>query len=566
MKDAAHAAALLRAAVAECSSRGLTFAAKWAAETLVDHREAAWCPAMTDHAARPASALAYETDLPPSSPASTCDRCLLARTYFDLKEFDRAAFVLQGCTDRRCRFLRLYARYMAAERRCEERLPVAGGAGADSRSDEDLGEDSNAAVATILEELVAPQEEAQLDGFERYLVGLCYRRQRLSTRARSHLIRSVHLYPYNWSAWTELAACLPTMAALEDLIPQLPTGSFMTQFFLAHARLELHAPPDVVVAATRPLQPDFPEGRFLTALRATAYYHAREFEEAESLFDWLFRQDPYRLDQADVYSNILYVMESRPKLSYLAHHCAEVDRFRPETCCVIGNYYGLRTEHEKAVVYFQRALKLNRRYLSAWTLMGHEYVELKNTAAAIDAYRRAVEMDERDHRAWSGLGQTYEFLKMPHYALYYYQKAAALRPFDTRLWSVLAGCYEVCERYDEAVQCYDRALLESENEFETLTQLARLYAKMGKDTEATEHYQLALRSYPPDEPRSDAYVETCLHLARYEKARGNYTAANQHLTAVVDHGGEDLQEARALQREIQSLIAARLKASFVSVQ
>ena len=29
--------------------------------------------------------------------------------------------------------------------------------------------------------------------------------------------------------------------------------------------------------------------------------------------------------------------------------------------------------------------------LSAWTLMGHEYVELKNTAAAVDAYRHAVE-------------------------------------------------------------------------------------------------------------------------------------------------------------------------------
>lgn len=33
--------------------------------------------------------------------------------------------------------------------------------------------------------------------------------------------------------------------------------------------------------------------------------------------------------------------------------------------------------------YFRRALKLNRNYLSAWTLMGHEYVEMKNPPAAI---------------------------------------------------------------------------------------------------------------------------------------------------------------------------------------
>jgi tetratricopeptide (TPR) repeat protein len=56
----------------------------------------------------------------------------------------------------------------------------------------------------------------------------------------------------------------------------------------------------------------------------------------------------------------------------------------------VGNYYSIKSEHEKAVLYFKRALKLNRKFLSAWTLMGHEYVEMKNTRAAIEAYRRAV--------------------------------------------------------------------------------------------------------------------------------------------------------------------------------
>ena len=37
----------------------------------------------------------------------------------------------------------------------------------------------------------------------------------------------------------------------------------------------------------------------------------------------------------------------------------------------------------QAVMYFRRALKLDPSYLSAWTLMGHEYVEMKNTPAAI---------------------------------------------------------------------------------------------------------------------------------------------------------------------------------------
>lgn len=58
------------------------------------------------------------------------------------------------------------------------------------------------------------------------------------------------------------------------------------------------------------------------------------------------------------------------------------------TC--IGNYYSLRGDHDKAVLYFKQGLSLNPKYLPAWTLLGHEYVELKNTSAAILSYRKAT--------------------------------------------------------------------------------------------------------------------------------------------------------------------------------
>ena len=48
---------------------------------------------------------------------------------------------------------------------------------------------------------------------------------------------------------------------------------------------------------------------------------------------------------------------------------------------IIGNYYSLKGEHEKAVIYFQRALSLNRHFTPAWILMGHEFMEMKNTSA-----------------------------------------------------------------------------------------------------------------------------------------------------------------------------------------
>lgn len=117
-----------------------------------------------------------------------------------------------------------------------------------------------------------------------------------------------------------------------------------------------------------------------------------DVERAIEIFDELQRQDPFRLDNLDMYSNLLFVKEMRVEMAQLAHKVIAINKYRPETCCVIGNYYSIRTEHQKAILYFQRALKLNPKYLSAWTLMGHEFMETKNTNGAIQSYRKAIGM------------------------------------------------------------------------------------------------------------------------------------------------------------------------------
>ncbi len=44
----------------------------------------------------------------------------------------------------------------------------------------------------------------------------------------------------------------------------------------------------------------------------------------------------------DVFSNILFVKEQFAALSQLAHRAVATDKYRPETCCIVGNYYSLK--------------------------------------------------------------------------------------------------------------------------------------------------------------------------------------------------------------------------------
>jgi len=233
----------------------------------------------------------------------------------------------------------------------------------------------------------------------------------------------------------------------------------MSYIFHLHTSLELYQQGPNLAHQLDELLNVFPTSAFLLTCKALLAYHSKDLIGAEQDFGYLLSLHPHRLDSLDHYSNILYVLELRPKLAFLAHLCSSLDKFRPESCVVVGNYYSLLSQHEKAVQYFRRALTLDRSCLSAWTLMGHEYVELKNTHAAIESYRRAVEVNRRDYRAWYGLGQTYEVLEMHAYALWYYKKAAGIRPWDGKMWMAVGSCLQKMSRHRDGIKALKRALL-----------------------------------------------------------------------------------------------------------
>lgn len=63
-----------------------------------------------------------------------------------------------------------------------------------------------------------------------------------------------------------------------------------------------------------------------------------ELDKAIESFRHLQSIDPYRLDNLDTYSNLLYVNDLKTDLANLAHHAVSIDKYRVETCCVIGKY------------------------------------------------------------------------------------------------------------------------------------------------------------------------------------------------------------------------------------
>lgn len=356
----------------------------------------------------------------------------------------------------------------------------------------------------------------------------------------------------------------------------------MSYIFNITAAQELFRVDEQVHEALTSILNIFPTSSFLLTQRALLMHHTKDYDSAERVFSDILVTDPYRLDQLDAYSNILYVMEKRPKLAFLAQVASNTDKFRPETCCVLGNYYSLKGDHEKAVMYFRRALVLDRSFLSAWTLMGHEFVEMKNTHAAIDSYRRAVDVNRKDYRAWYGLGQTYELLEMHSYALFYHQRATALRPFDPKLWAGVGQCFSRIGKITSAIRAYKRALVAGSYydaasfgagdmsalgggvlDPECLYQIALLYERLHDMQECAAYMELVLAQEEGPEfdeanPEAGTGVgvtittsKARLWLARWEYMRGVYQRAME-LANELCQDGVEVEDAKALVRDIRA--------------
>lgn len=171
--------------------------------------------------------------------------------------------------------------------------------------------------------------------------------------------------------------------------------------------------------------------------------------------------------------------------------------------------------------------------------MGHEFVELKNTPAAIDAYRRAVDVNPRDYRAWYGLGQIYEMMGMPFYAVYYFRKSSYLQPNDAQLWNAMAQCYESdqLQMIEEAIKCYERSANNNDTEGIALHQLAKLHGMLGQSEEAAFYYKKDLERMEVEERQGQNFVEALLFLAKHCKSIGRFEEAEHYCTRLLDYTG-----------------------------
>lgn len=389
---------------------------------------------------------------------------LISQELFSLGQFQKVAYNLKDCgiNEQSSISLKFLSKLLDIQREIDQKvpdnatflgsLPVSGNSNYESFS-------------SLIQEMAPLYESSQLDPLNLYIYSAVLSKGGRYKEAISILIDSINGFPLNRSAYKLLLSILLRydtdfiLKSLESFSPKI-SNHWMTVFFKIELFSEIQKADEISLNLLEDVlksQLKVPRISSVIALEARVHYHRNDFDRSQSLFEELREKYPLHLENLELYSNILFVKEDIVALSELSQALSQINKFRPETLTVSGNFYAINGHHDEAISNLAMAIRQNSSFYFAWTLIGHEFVELDNITAALSAYSKAHEVNQHDFRAIYGIGRVYDMKKMAFHAVFHYRNAALVNPGDWRMWMALGDCYESLSEFDSSLVCFKKA-------------------------------------------------------------------------------------------------------------
>jgi anaphase-promoting complex subunit 3 len=224
---------------------------------------------------------------------------------------------------------------------------------------------------------------------------------------------------------------------------------------------------------------------WVIAKQARIYFEKVQYHKSLEYFERLREVDPFRLEDMEYYSTLLWHLQQDVELTHLAAYLVSVDRRAPQAWCAVGNALSLNRDTENALRCFQRAVHLDSTLAYAYTLQAHEYVASDSYEHAQDCYRQALRADKRHYNAWYGLGMVFLRLGNNDMAELHFRKASAINPINVVLLCCIGMVLEKSGEAESALAQYTQALTIQPASALSLYKRARLLVKLGS-------YELAL--------------------------------------------------------------------------
>lgn len=269
-----------------------------------------------------------------------------------------------------------------------------------------------------------------------------------------------------------------------------------------------------------------------------AQYESNDYMKSERVFEGVRKLDPYRIWDMETYSTLLWHLQRTVKLSFLAQELININSRSSQAWIAVGNCFSLQKERAQALTCFGRAAKLDSRCAYAYTLSGHECID-DDLDKAIGFFQSALRADPRHYNAWYGLGICYLRMSKLRLAEYHFRKAADIHPHNAVLLGCVGMAVERRGAMSEAFTLFDKAVQIAPDNVLVRYRRAKLLIGMRQYNAAIEDLKM-LRDLVPEE------ANVVFQLARAYQMKGQTPEAQQTLLVARDIAPKDMNKLKRL--------------------
>ncbi|MCX8173962.1 MAG: tetratricopeptide repeat protein [Thermoplasmata archaeon] len=155
-----------------------------------------------------------------------------------------------------------------------------------------------------------------------------------------------------------------------------------------------------------------------------------------------------------------------------------------------------RKEYEKAIQYFDDALRLKPGYDRAIGLKARAYAAMGKKDLALEIYRRALEQMPDKYELWYEMADLLHTMERFDEELECYTKILENNKKLDNVWNNMGIVYFLKGKYEDALFCFERANKLKPGTPDYLNNLATVQKKLGKHEEALATYRKVLEIAP----------------------------------------------------------------------
>jgi predicted O-linked N-acetylglucosamine transferase (SPINDLY family) len=190
-----------------------------------------------------------------------------------------------------------------------------------------------------------------------------------------------------------------------------------------------------------------------------------------------------------------------------------------------GNTLKNLKRYDKALSFYDKAIKLKPNFVEAYYNKGNTLKNLKRYDDALSCYDQAIKLKPDYFEAYNNKAFTFYNLKRYDDALSCYDQAIKLKPDHAEAYNNKALTFYNLKRYDDALSCYDQAIKLKPDHAEVYNNKGNIFFDLKRYDDALHCYDQAIKLKPDHAEVYNNKGNIFFDLKRYDDALHCYDQA-----------------------------------------